>query len=77
MADGAIEKRLPTREERQARSAARQVEADKAMADHEREQKRLRDNREKLKAEKDDLSAPSLGFSGDSFDAGEHKPSSG
>jgi hypothetical protein len=41
---------MPT--ERKTRNAARQIEAEKAMADHERDQKAFHDNRARLKAER-------------------------
>jgi hypothetical protein len=52
MADEAIEQRSLTRAERVARKAARQVEAQKAMTDHHRDQKAFHENRERLKAER-------------------------
>jgi hypothetical protein len=48
----ANERRLLTRAERQVRDAARQVQAEKAIADHERAQKAFHENRERLKAER-------------------------
>lgn len=41
-----------TPEQRQARDAARRVEAEKAMRDHEAAQKAFYENRERLKAER-------------------------
>jgi hypothetical protein len=41
-----------TKEEREARKAFRQVEAEKAMTDHEVAQKAFSANRERLKAER-------------------------
>lgn len=41
-----------TKEEREARKAFRQVEAEKAMTDHEIAQKAFSANRERLKAER-------------------------
>jgi hypothetical protein len=52
MADEAKEPRLLTRVEREVRNAARQVEAEKAIVDHERAQKAFHENRARLKAER-------------------------
>jgi hypothetical protein len=52
MVEEAKERRLLTRAERQARNAARQVEAEKAITDHERTQKAFYENRARLKAER-------------------------
>ena len=52
MADEANEKRSLTRSEREVRKAFRQVEAQKAMTDHEVTQKAFDKNRERLKAER-------------------------
>ena len=41
-----------TREEREARKAFREVEAEVAMSDHEAAQKAFGDNRERLRAER-------------------------
>ena len=41
-----------TKEEREARKAFRQVEADVALSDHETAQKAFADNRERLRAER-------------------------
>lgn len=41
-----------TPEQRQARDAARRIEAEKAMRDHEAAQKAFYDNRERLRAER-------------------------
>ena len=41
-----------TPEQRQARDAARRIEAEKAMRDHEEAQKAFHANRERLKAER-------------------------
>jgi hypothetical protein len=41
-----------TPEQRQARDAARRVEAEKAMRDHEQAQRAFHANRERLKAER-------------------------
>jgi hypothetical protein len=46
------DRRLVTRAQREARMAFRQVEAEKAMTDHERAQKAFHENRERLKAER-------------------------
>jgi hypothetical protein len=46
------DRRLVTRAQREARMAFRQVEAEKAMTDHERAQKAFHENCEWLKAER-------------------------
>jgi hypothetical protein len=48
----ASERRVLTHAEREARKAFRQIEAEKAMTEHEREQKAFNENRERLKAER-------------------------
>jgi hypothetical protein len=45
-----FERKVITPAEREARKAFRQVEAVKAMTDHERAQKAFHENRERLKA---------------------------
>jgi hypothetical protein len=52
MAAEANEPRPLTPTERKTRNAVRQIEAEKAMADHERQQKAFHDNRARLKAER-------------------------
>jgi len=52
MVEEAKERRRLTRAELEIRNAARQVEAEKAMTDHERAQKAFYDNRTRLKAER-------------------------
>jgi hypothetical protein len=52
MSDETFERKVPTPAVREARKAFRQVEAAKAMTDHERAQKTFNDNRERLKAER-------------------------
>jgi DNA-directed RNA polymerase alpha subunit len=52
MSDETFERKVTTPAEREARKAFRQVEAEKAMTDHERAQQALRENRERLKAER-------------------------
>jgi hypothetical protein len=52
MSDETFERKITTPAEREARKAFRQVEAAKAMTDHERAQKTFNDNRERLKAER-------------------------
>ena len=53
MTDDLSFRRKPlTPEQRQARDAARRVEAEKAMRDHEAAQKAFHANRERLKAER-------------------------
>jgi hypothetical protein len=44
--------KLPTKSERDARKAFRQVDAKKAMTEHELEQRAFSNNRERLKAER-------------------------
>ena len=44
--------RPPTKEEREARKAFRQVEAEIAMSDHDTAQKAFADNRERLRVER-------------------------
>jgi hypothetical protein len=51
MAQEANERRLLSPAERKTRNAARQLQAEKAMAEHERAQKALHENRARLKAE--------------------------
>jgi hypothetical protein len=52
MSDKTFERKVTTPAEREARKAFRQVEAVKAMTDHEKAQKTFNDNRERLKAER-------------------------
>ncbi len=52
MVEEAKEQRVLTRAQREARMAFRQVEAEKALTDHERTQKAFHENRERLKAER-------------------------
>lgn len=53
MAEDLSYRRKPlTPEQRQARDAARRIEAEKAMRDHEAAQKAFYENRERLKAER-------------------------
>ena len=52
MSDETFERKVTTPAEREARKAFRQVEAAKAMTDHEKAQKTFNDNRERLKAER-------------------------
>jgi hypothetical protein len=52
MVEEAKERRVLTRAERKARNATRQVEAEKAMTDHEQAQKAFHENRARLKAER-------------------------
>jgi hypothetical protein len=52
MSDETFERKVTTPAEREARKAFRQVEAAKAMTDHERAQKAFNENRERLKAER-------------------------
>jgi hypothetical protein len=52
MSDKTFERKVTTPAEREARKAFRQVEAVKAMTDHEKAQKAFNDNRERLKAER-------------------------
>jgi hypothetical protein len=52
MSDETFERKVATPAEREARKAFRQVEAAKAMTDHEKAQKSFNDNRERLKAER-------------------------
>jgi hypothetical protein len=52
MSDETFERKVATPAEREARKAFRQVEAAKAMTDHERAQKAFNENRERLKAER-------------------------
>jgi hypothetical protein len=53
MSDETFERKVPTPAVREARKAFRQVEAAKAMTDHEKKaQKTFNDNRERLKAER-------------------------
>jgi hypothetical protein len=52
MSDETFERKVPTPAVREARKAFRQVEAAKAMTDHEKAQKTFNDNRERLKAER-------------------------
>ena len=52
MSDETFERKITTPAEREARKAFKQVEAAKAMTDHERAQKTFNDNRERLKAER-------------------------
>jgi len=52
MSDETFELKVTTPAEREARKAFRQVEAAKAMTDHEKAQKTFNDNRERLKAER-------------------------
>jgi hypothetical protein len=52
MSDKTFERKVTTPAERKAQKAFRQVEAVKAMTDHEKAQKAFNDNRERLKAER-------------------------
>ena len=52
MSNETFERKITTPAEREARKAFKQVEAAKAMTDHERAQKTFNDNRERLKAER-------------------------
>jgi hypothetical protein len=52
MSDETFERKVTTPAEREARKAFKQVEAAKAMTDHEKAQKTFSDNRERLKAER-------------------------
>ena len=52
MSDETFERKVTPPAEREARKAFRQVEAAKAMTDHERAQKAFNENRERLKAER-------------------------
>jgi hypothetical protein len=52
MNDKTFNRKSPTGAEREARKAFRQVEAEKAMTEHQREQKAFHENRERLKAER-------------------------
>jgi hypothetical protein len=52
MSDETFERKVTTPAEREARKAFKQVEAAKAMTDHEKAQKTFNDNRERLKAER-------------------------
>jgi hypothetical protein len=52
MSDETFERKVTTPAERKAQKAFRQVEAAKAMTDHEKAQKTFNDNRERLKAER-------------------------
>ena len=45
-----FERKTPTAVEREARKAFKQVEAEKAMTDHQKAQKAFHENRERLKA---------------------------
>jgi hypothetical protein len=46
------ERKVITPAEREARKAFKQVEAEKAITDHEKAQKAFHENRERLKAER-------------------------
>ena len=52
MSDETFERKVTTPAEREARKVFKQVEAAKAMTDHEKAQKTFNDNRERLKAER-------------------------
>jgi hypothetical protein len=52
MSGETFERKVTTPAEREARKAFKQVEAAKAMTDHEKAQKTFNDNRERLKAER-------------------------
>jgi hypothetical protein len=52
MSENEFGQKMLTRAERQARKAFRDVEAKKAMTDHEKAQKAFNENRERLKAER-------------------------
>jgi hypothetical protein len=52
MSDETFERKVITPAEREARKAFRQVEAEKAMTEHEIAQKAFFNNRERLKAER-------------------------
>ena len=58
MVEEAKERRLLTPAERAVRNVAQQVEAEKAMSDHERGQKAFYENRARLKAERLAREAP-------------------
>jgi len=47
-----FDRKVATPAEREARKAFRQIEAEKAMTDHERQQKAFHENRERLKVER-------------------------
>jgi hypothetical protein len=50
MPDQQRERKVSTKAEREARKVFQSAEAEKAMADHERDQKAFYDNRERLRA---------------------------
>ena len=52
MSDETFERKVMTPAEREARKAFREVEAVKAMTDHEKAQNAFHENRERLKAER-------------------------
>jgi hypothetical protein len=52
MSDEAFKRKVTTPAEREARKAFREIEAAKAMTDHERAQGAFDDNRERLKTER-------------------------
>ena len=52
MSDDTFERKVITPAEREARKAFRQVDAEKAMTEHEIAQKAFSDNRERLKTER-------------------------
>jgi hypothetical protein len=52
MSDETFERKVTTPAEREARKAFREVEAVKAMTDHEKAQNAFHENRERLKAER-------------------------
>jgi hypothetical protein len=52
MSNETFERKVTTPAEREARKAFREVEAAKAMTEHERAQKAFNENRERLKAER-------------------------
>ena len=60
MSDETFERKVTPPAEREARKAFRQVEAAKAMTDHERAQKAFNENRERLKAERLEREAAEL-----------------
>jgi hypothetical protein len=52
MSDAVFERKVTTPAQREARKAFRQVDAAKAMTDHDRAQKAFHENRERLRAER-------------------------
>ena len=49
MSDQTFERKTPMAAEREARKAFKQVEAEKAMTDHQKTQKAFHENRERLR----------------------------